>query len=195
MVYLKGELEGESCPVHHCPLTRTTDVPVPFIVQKVLPPGTLFLRKWYRQKTAQGDAARDVVVTLVTSGADKRSIHRPERCLPAQGWQIVSRDRCAVPLPRGTKRTLNATRLFVHRVQNRIERKEVALYFFKGHDRLTGSNFTRLIWSGWDTIFRGLNYRWSYALLTSPVGDSVAQTSDDLRRFTSNLLAVLEAGD
>ena len=59
----------------------------------------------------RGDEA--VFVSIVLSGAEKRSIHRPEVCLPAQGWQIRSAHGREVRLDDG--RTLPVTVLTVAR--------------------------------------------------------------------------------
>jgi EpsI family protein len=181
-----GEWEGE-------------EMPVPFLVEKVLPAGTEFLRKTYRASAAGDASDAEVLVTVVTSGADKRSIHRPERCLQGQGWQIVSRDRCGIPVSKGSRTELEVTRLVIRRVwleeKQKMEVRGVVLYWFMGHDRLTGSNSKRLLWGWWDRVVRGLNYRWSYALLTSAVGRSVAETSEQMGHFAAQLLPLIyEAG-
>jgi hypothetical protein len=41
-----------------------------------------------------------VLVSIVLSGHDlDNSIHRPERCLPAQGWTIVDSTSLSLPVP------------------------------------------------------------------------------------------------
>jgi len=194
MVYLEHEVEESSCPIHHLPLVKTKDIPVPFIVQKVLPEGTLFLRKWYRKKASRDSSLPDVIATVVTSGTDRRSIHRPERCLPAQGWQIVSRDRWPVPMSPASEKSFQVTRLVVRQIQEKRERKEVVFYWFMSHNNLTGSNLRRMLLGWWERVFKGLNYRWSYALLTAPVGGSIGETSEDLGRFASGLLPQIRPG-
>ncbi len=58
-----------------------------------LAPDTQFARQWYT------DLAGDrIYVSIVLSGADMaNSIHRPERCLVAQGWTVDSLASCAGP--------------------------------------------------------------------------------------------------
>lgn len=181
-----GEWEGE-------------DMPVDSLVRKALPAGTEFLRKSYRKAGARDASPPEVLVTVVTSGADKRSIHRPERCLQGQGWQVVSRDRWVVPLPAGTRTNLEVTRLVIRGVwlegKRKMEMKGVVFYWFMGHGRLTGSNLKRLLWGWWDRVFRGLNYRWSYALLICPVHHSISETSQHMAGFTSQLLPLIYGGD
>jgi EpsI family protein len=192
LAYLEDQVENDTCPVHHVPLSRTKEVPVDFITRKVLPPGTEFLRKWYRS-ARPAEPASNISTTIIISGSDKRSIHRPERCLQGQGWQVVSRDRMAVPRSAGAQENLVVTRLVVRDVWltaegKKGERKDVVFYWFMGHNRLTGSNLRRLAYTAWDRMARGLNYRWSYALLRSPVYGSVRETSEALSQFVSQLL-------
>jgi EpsI family protein len=191
LAYFEDQVEDETCPVHKVPLTRTKDVPVDFMTRKVLPPGTEFLRRWYR--STDPDTASDISTTIITSGTDKRSIHRPERCLQGQGWQLVARDRWTVPSPSGTSGNLVVTRLVVRSVGltpdgKKSETKNVVFYWFMGHNRLTGSNLKRMAYTAWDRMVRGVNYRWSYALLRAPVRGSVRETSQALSRFVSELL-------
>ncbi|MDP2898345.1 MAG: exosortase-associated EpsI family protein [bacterium] len=192
MLYLSEEVSDSECPVHGTPLTPTLEVPVDFITRKVLPPGTKFLRKWYRGAEAAKDLP-DVNATVITSGSDRRSIHRPERCLQGQGWQIVSRDRWAVARSPSGPRDFRVTRLVVRRVWltpegDRAERKEVVFYWFMGHNRLTGSNLKRLTYAAWDRMAHRLNYPWSYTLLIAPVRDSVNKTTGALSQFVPELM-------
>lgn len=56
---------------------------------EVLAKDTQFARKIYTD--AEGD---QVVVSIIMSGDDMTSsIHRPERCLPAQGWTLQRSDK------------------------------------------------------------------------------------------------------
>ncbi len=181
-----GEWEGEDMAVD--PLVRNT-----------LPAGTEFLKKLYRKPDTGDASSPEVLVTVVTSGADKRSIHRPERCLQGQGWQVVSRDKWAVPASVGTRTNLRVTRLVIRGVRleekQKMEMKGVVFYWFMGHGRLTGSNLKRLLWGWCDRVFRGLNYRWSYALLICPVHRSISESSQHMARFTSQLLPLMYGGE
>lgn len=192
MLYLPEETPDNRCPVHGVTLSATLEIPVDFVTRKVLPPGTTFLRKWYRAAgTAEG--LPDVNATVIISGSDKRSIHRPERCLQGQGWQILSRDRCAVARRPSGPKDLRVTRLVVRHVWltsegNKAEQKDVVFYWFRGHNRLTGSNLRRLAYTAWDRMAHRLDYPWSYTLLIAPVRGSVNETTQALAHFVPELL-------
>ena len=62
--------------------------------REVLAPDTRFARKTYT-----GPHGDKIFVSIVMSGDDMtNSIHRPERCLPAQGWSLQSSERRALPI-------------------------------------------------------------------------------------------------
>src|SRR5450432_3767588 len=62
--------------------------------REVLAKDTGFARKVYRNTF--GD---EIYVSIVLSGQDmSTSIHRPERCLPAQGLNVMNSERVSVPL-------------------------------------------------------------------------------------------------
>jgi len=63
-------------------------VEVTAVEREVLPADTGYSRKEY---VAIGDLRRRVFVSVVLSGRDRTSIHRPELCLVGQGWTIAGR--------------------------------------------------------------------------------------------------------
>ncbi len=191
MAYGAEEVKDNRCPVHHLPLTGTSDLPISFLVKNALPPGTLFFRKLYRKPMEANSPARDVLVTVVTSGKDKRSIHRPERCLPAQGWVLVSRDSLALPMKGRWDAGFKATRLVL---QDKEGRKGVALYWYMSRKKWTGSNLERLLRGWWDRVFQGISYRWSYALLFSPVQETAAETTAEIAQFAAQLVPLIHKG-
>src|SRR2546421_4542845 len=113
------------------------DQPVLQGEKDILGPETQFVRKLYTN--ARGD---QIFVSIVLSGPDMAtSIHRPERCLPAQGWTVV--DTRITEIPFG-KEDLRATRL--HNVRNFHNGKSPPIsiysldyYWFVGHDAQTPS--------------------------------------------------------
>ncbi len=65
-------------------------VEVTALEREVLPADTGYSRRNYM---AIGDVSKQVFVSVVLSGLDRTSIHRPELCLVGQGWTIVGRMR------------------------------------------------------------------------------------------------------
>ena len=70
----------------------SSNVPEPQVVLSYLPKDTSFASRRY----AAPDGAW-AMANVILMGADRTSIHRPDYCLPGQGWQI--RDKTEVKLP------------------------------------------------------------------------------------------------
>lgn len=109
-----------------------------------------------------------VDLSIVLSGADiNNSIHRPERCMPAQGHNITSSSSRNIALADG--RLLPTKRLVsVQRVPKNAARTEylkfncVTYYFFVGHDQLTNDHLGRTFIDMKDRLLRGMDQRWAY---------------------------------
>ncbi len=107
-------------------------------------------------------------LAIVLSGSDlNNSIHRPERCMPAQGHQITSSRDVQVQLANG--HSYLAKRL--HSVQTIQGSKEgtvaarfncVTYYFFVGHDEITNDHLARTLIDMKDRLVRGMDQRWAY---------------------------------
>lgn len=106
-------------------------------------------------------------LSVVFSGYDlNSSIHRPERCMPAQGHSITSSGDVTISGPGG--RTFPVKRL--SSIQSlRNGKNEVAAnfkcltyYFFVGHDRITNDHLERTLIDMKDRLVRGLDQRWAY---------------------------------
>lgn len=121
--------------------------------------------------SSNGSAVPDRVdLSIVLSGADiNNSIHRPERCMPAQGHNITgSRDQI---LKLSNGRQFAAKRLVSIqsvRVANNQEREEyvkfkcLTYYFFVGHDCVTNDHLARTFIDMKDRLVRGMDQRWAY---------------------------------
>ncbi len=118
-----------------------------------------------------GNPVPDIVqLSIVLSGADiNNSIHRPERCMPAQGHNITSSSERTLKLPNG--RQFAARRLVsIQSVRNQAnkEREEyvkyncLTYYFFVGHDRVTDDHLGRTFLDIKDRLVRGMDQRWAY---------------------------------
>ncbi len=115
-------------------------------------------------------------LSVVLSGADiNNSIHRPERCMPAQGHNIISSSDQLLQLSNG--REFQAKRLFsVQKLPNNKERTEyskfncVTYYFFVGHDHVTNDHLGRTILDMKDRLLRGMDQRWAYVSVSTWYG-------------------------
>lgn len=143
-------------------------VEVTEVERQGLPRDTEFERKLYRD--AQG---REIYCSIVLAGKDARSIHRPETCLPAQGWEVLDGRYEDVPVNAAGVATLRTRALKISRrsqgggTDNSVER--LNYYWFMGKDRITASHIQRIVWNSLDRILHGVNHRWAYISLTVPM--------------------------
>jgi hypothetical protein len=122
------------------------------------------------ERTADGLLVPDRLdLSIVLSGYDlNNSIHRPERCMPAQGHTILS--GTDVPLTLANGRTLTVRRLLsTQKLPTSADHKSsqelscVTYYFFVGHDQTAHDHLQRTILDMKDRIVRGMDQRWAYA--------------------------------
>lgn len=155
----------------------------------ILPPDTKFAKKTY-------SGYRDSInAQIVLAGSEKRSIHRPEYCLPGQGWRIKS--STVVPIKLSDGQTLNVTKLLISRpIPVGNETKELTscfLYWFVGKNYSTPSHLQRTLRTTWDLVFHHLNHRWAYVIVSAQVlegfqqdGKNEQQTMEMLEKFISD---------
>jgi len=173
------------------------DQPVTQGEKDSLGPDTEFVRKLYTN--GKGD---QIYVSLVFSGPDmSTSIHRPERCLPAQGWTVVSTNVATIPLANGALKATRLRNLLVFRQENSAPVNVYSLdyYWFVGHDDQTPSHLAR----GWidirDRLLKGENQQWAYVTVVSnvtkglqPLGRSEAETDEMIQKFVRDLMPQLQ---
>ncbi|WAC20438.1 exosortase-associated EpsI family protein [Luteolibacter sp. SL250] len=119
--------------------------------------------------TEDGYRNADIIdLSIVLSGYDlNNSIHRPERCMPAQGHVNLVGSDVTIKLSNGrdlTVRRLRSTRRSSGASQGEVqELKCVTYYFFVGHDRLAHDHLQRTFMDMQDRLVRGMDQRWAYA--------------------------------
>ena len=120
---------------------------------------------------------------IVLSGDDiNNSIHRPERCLEAQGHTNLTHNSLSIPLPGGHN-------LPVMRLTTRCRRelpkppgsdqpaqvvsyRVLTYYWFVGHDIVTSGHYMRTFKDMSDRILHGSNQRWAYITLSISLNDT-----------------------
>jgi EpsI family protein len=156
---------------------------------------TSFSRQIYTN--AFGD---QILVSIVLAGEDPdNSIHRPERCLPAQGWTILDSKTVRVNAPALPGGELKVTRL--HNEQKFQDDKGNAhtvhnlnYYWFVGYNDVTPSHIDRTVMDIRDRVMKGYNQRWAYVTVASNVteglvrfGRSEAASDQMLQSFIRDL--------
>ena len=158
------------------------------IEREVLPPDTGFSRKTY---VSLHNLNQRVFVSIVLSGRDRTSIHRPEICLVGQGWTINDRTthRFAWPAealakavkPGLTYAAVPATLLRIERELttprgDKVKVPALFAYWFVGADKVVASSAERVLYTSLDRLRQLQAHRWAYVVVQTiaPDGEAAA---------------------
>ena len=143
---------------------------------QVLAKDTAFARKLYTD-----GRGGQIFASIVLSGQDlDNSIHRPERCLPAQGWSVADSKVVAIPLPNGPLDQIKATRL--HNVR-KVPTEDgstrsiynLNYYWFVGWKDITPSHLDRTYIDIRDRVLYGYNQRWAYITIAATITEGLTK--------------------
>ena len=125
-----------------------------------------------------GDSIPDRIdLSVVLSGHDlNNSIHRPERCMPAQGHAIGSSSKEVLELPNGQKipmrRLLSVQSIALNEERTKYASyKSVTYYFFVGRNRVTEDHLRRTLIDIKDRLVYGVDQRWAYVSVSMWYGN------------------------
>jgi EpsI family protein len=156
-----------------------SDATVSALELQGLAPDTGFARRLYTDPF--GD---QVYVSIVLSGGDMaNSIHRPERCLPAQGWTVEHSSVVGIPMKNGpplaVTKLSNIREARLRSSPTPITVRQLDYYWFIGSRDVTPSTWERTYIDIKDRMLHGENQRWAYVTVASTV-------TDNLQRFGRN---------
>jgi EpsI family protein len=136
--------------------------------RNTLGPETEFSRKNY--SNGRGDSLQ---ASVVLAGSDMMtSIHRPERCLNAQGWEFTPGDQRTIDIPGHGK--LPVMRLKNHKLLKAPDGslqplENICYYWFAGSRSLTAAHNRRVWIDGMDRLFERRVQRWAMIMVTSDI--------------------------
>ena len=113
-------------------------------------------------------------LSIVLSGEDLgNSIHRPERCMGAQGHAIYGSEKTTLDIPASgtmpTRRLLSKVKLPTGGSKGDfIEVNYLTYYFFVGHETITESHSRRTLVDMQDRLKKGQAQKWAYVLVSMP---------------------------
>lgn len=90
---IPGQVQMKIVLPEHVLDFTSTNVPEPDVVIGYLPTDTSYAERMY----SDPDGLR-IQSTVILMGADRTSIHRPEYCLPGQGWNIDKKEIVTFPI-------------------------------------------------------------------------------------------------
>lgn len=140
----------------------STKVPEDETVTNMLPKDTSFAQRLY--KAPDGF---EVSANVVLMGMDRTSIHKPEYCLPGQGWTIDRKSVVRIPIGDNPAYQLAVAKWFLHksvRLRGGGQQEVGGLYvfWFVAHNEETPSHWQRVWWLARDLLRTGTLQRWAY---------------------------------
>jgi EpsI family protein len=154
--------------------------------RNVLGPDTEFSRSQYTN--GRGD---EILASVVLAGQDMMtSIHRPERCLRAQGWEFNPGDDREIDIPGFGK--LPVMRLKNHKLVkdkegNLVPVENVCYYWFAGSRDLTESHLDRVGIDSLDRLTGGYVQRWAMMMIAADISGKRSKFGRD-EKGTDELL-------
>lgn len=179
--YLARDLEDPTI----CPDCGGALGTMSLIEKQLLPADTIVLKKQYTN-----EVGGRVVVTLVMSGKERASIHRPEHCLVGGGSQIVGQHVIGVPIEgRQDLGVKILDMMYTGRTRDgrTYSHASYYAYWFVGKDRETPSHFARMFWMAADRILHNKAHRWSYISVSGSRDPESDAYTDQVRDFVGKL--------
>ena len=133
------------------------------VVTNMLPQDTS-----YGQRIYTADDGFQTLANVVLMGSSRASIHKPQVCLTAQGWDIndAASHVDHVPLAKPFAYDLPVMHLIASKTAlldgQRVTEQGVYVYWFVDANRLTPSHAQRMLWMAHDVLFNGELDRWAY---------------------------------
>ena len=151
----------------------------------LLPSDTIIVKRRYRN-----DLGEEVFAMIVATGKERKSIHRPETCLPAQGYSIEGSRTIPVSIP--SRNPLPIMLLDLRTSQTKLsgtgsDHYSAYAYWFVSPNSETPHHFQRMLQMSMDCIFKGINYRWAYIVIATDRHEG----SEDYVKRLSNFIADL----
>jgi len=161
---------------------------------EALPKDTEFLKSIYTNA-----AGKDIFVSIVLSGRERDSIHRPERCLVGQGSTIVNQHFWNVVIPEVIEIPLEGRKPLKVAVLATIRNYRGAdgarkthygyyAYWFVGQNRETPSHYARMLWLAWDRVVNSVANKWAYIAIG---GERTDEKSDAYKQEVTDFIQKL----
>jgi hypothetical protein len=108
-----------------------------------------------------------VNANVILMGMDRTSIHKPDFCLPGQGWNIDKRETVSLPIQGSRPYRLQVAKWTITNfIQNQDGHKEkvsgLYVFWFVANNEETDSHWQRIWWLTRDLLTKGTLQRWAY---------------------------------
>ena len=173
------------------------------VVINALADDTNYAQSQYKRRTPGTEDKIDITSAFVVLSGDdmNNSIHRPERCLAAQGFEILSSEEILIPI--NEKYNVPTRRLLSKHLRTGV--KQTSYYWFTGAKKITASHYNRTFTDIFDRLTTGTNQRWAFVNITSPIIEdrnahpfavhSIEETDQLISEFISNIFILIHNED
>jgi hypothetical protein len=182
-VYNESEVEDSHvCPEPECggELGSMT-----LIEKSMLPADTIVVKKRYTHPDG-----RQIIGTIVMSGKERASIHRPETCLTGHGSEIASSEIIDIDIPGREELDVKILNMLRNVRIGGVPRSfgSYYAYWFVGKDRETPNHHARMFWMAADRVLHNKSHRWSYIAFSGnrPLDDEAQKYKDEIREFVAD---------
>lgn len=140
----------------------STNIPESAIELDYFPKDTSYARRLYQSPDGFGATA-----TIILMGADRTSIHKPDYCLPGQGWNILSKKIARLKIAGTTPYELPVSEWVVsNTIQTPAGGKEkvsgIYVFWFVADGEQTPSHYQFMRWLALDLLRKAVWQRWAY---------------------------------
>jgi hypothetical protein len=140
----------------------STNVPESESERGYFPKDTSYIRRLY-----QAPDGFEASATIVLMGADRSSIHRPDYCLPGQGWTIVSKKGINIPISGSQPYELPVMKWYIYNSHTTPDGQKqevhgIYVFWFVADREQTVDNVQRMWWLARDLLRTGVLQRWAY---------------------------------
>jgi hypothetical protein len=121
----------------------------------------------YAQRLYTGTDGFWANANIILMGMDRTSIHKPEFCLPGQGWRIDKKATVSIPIQGPHPYHLRVAKWTITNfIQNNDGQKEevrgLYVFWFVAKKEQTDSHWQRIWWLTRDLLTNGVLQRWAY---------------------------------
>ncbi len=132
------------------------------IVLDTLPKDTSYAQRLYTDTNGFW-----VNANIILMGTDRTSIHKPEFCLPGQGWRIDDKATASISIQGPHPYRLQVARWTITNfIQNNNGQKQevrgLYVFWFVAKDERTNNHWQRIWWLTRDLLTSGVLQRWAY---------------------------------
>lgn len=140
----------------------STNLPETAVELDYFPKDTSFIRHLY-----QSPDGFEATATIILMGADRTSIHKPDYCLPGQGWNIFSKKIARLKIAGTLPFELPVSEWIVSNSSKTPSGREekvsgIYVFWFVADGEQTPSHYQFMRWLALDLLRKAVWQRWAY---------------------------------